>query len=700
MNVIAAQPIPIADAKLIAWVSLRDAAVAMRCSEGHLRRLCSDQYGPAKLARKSIDGSWEVARSVVIAKARQLNTEAGRDRAQLGELHREGYSSTAIAIAERKRGIVFALRDFTGHARTDDARLAEFCNHLKSTGALPAKGIKKLKPRTLWQWRSDYEARGLRGLIRSKYPTRGECPFGDKAREEFLRIMGSSTGIDVFQARDLVQGYVIQVGLGDDVDWVVPSPRTAQNWWKQNVPKGAKLLIRKGIHKFRAKGLPKIRRSYEGIAAGDVLCGDERTLDLMCRVPGDRGWRRIRPKLTAFMDVRSRKIVGWFIGEWANSDTILSTFKAGCLAMGMVCVTVIIDNGRDYKAVGGPARRNRRKWDEFNSSRVQTAFERLDITTQYALPRHPWSKMIESHFRTVKNRFDRLMVGFWGGSPDDRPADAEQWTKTNLLELPTLEQVREDFAALLESHHEAPQRGNAMNGLCPNQAFRQYVTTSPRQITEEALALICSTVKGPVKVSQDGVRYQGQHYGKWQDEVWRLQGREVFIAVDPVAADRVTICEQDGTPICVAMADKNIGQTREEVRDGQRHSARCTRVAKQYVHARDYLTKTPMQQIAARRKLAAQARQIPDSQLPAAAQTESIRLVRPDIAAATEKMQGAARKAAGAEALRRLNNANTAAESVNEFRRIDISQTPTPMDDESRPQFKRLDLAKMNGSEP
>jgi len=338
--------------------------------------------------------------------------------------------------------------------------------------------------------------------------------------------------------------------------------------------------------------------------------------------------------------------VGWHIGERANSDTILSSFKAACLAAETAPAEVIVDHGVDYKAVAGPPHSNR-KWDSFDAKHVATAFERLDIETHYAIVRHPWSKIIESHFNAIKNHFDRFMPSFWGGTPDERPFDADAWTKKNLDDLPTLEEVRQAFADFLDAHHEKPQRGRGMEGLSPRQAMRQFFTEEPRAVIPELLELMCCRMHGPVKVTRDGVRYKGITYGKFDHAVWRIQGKQVYVAVDPVEAGFVTLCNEDGAAICRAYADRNRGVTREEVRDAIAFQRRCEKVAKQYPRSRDYLIKTRPGQIANRQKLAAKARQIPDDQLPTPPKRERIKVVRPDLAASAARVK----RAVGAESM-------------------------------------------------
>lgn len=644
----AAKHVVLHEAMPTQFVALGIAAKRLGVSADHLGRQCKTKYQPIGLAMKH-HGRW-IVHTKADPRLSDLETWDSRDLRQIGELRAEYVSKRYIEIAETKRNILRDLDRFEPNGPDGDARRRRYINKLAAGGKIPCDGITKLSPRTLRSWldlyRQSGDAGGIKALVRRRYPERGSTSIGAAAWQFFLHVKHTGTGISVSSAYDQTLGFIIEQGHQERPEWALPALRTVQQNYDARIPLPARVLIDEGPNKFRAKCLPKISRSYDDVPAGHCFCGDERVLDFMARVPGDRGWRRIRPKLTAWLDVRSRMLIGWHIGERANSDTILSSFKAACLAAETAPAEVIIDHGVDYKAVAGPPRSNR-KWDSFDAKRVATAFERLEIEAHYAIVRHPWSKMIESHFNAVKNHFDRFMPSFWGGTPNERPFDADKWTNANLHDLMTLEEVRQAFGRFLDAHHEKPQRGDGMDGLSPRQALRQFFTQEPRAVTSDLLELICCRMHGPVKVTRDGVRYQGIIYGKFDHAVWRLQGKEVYVAVDPVEAGHVTLCAEDGAAICRAFADRNRGATQEELRDAISFQRRCEKVAKEYPRSRDYLLKTRPGQIANRQKLAAQARQIPDDQLPTPPKPERIKVVRPDIAASATRVK----RAVGAEAM-------------------------------------------------
>ena len=180
--------------------------------------------------------------------------------------------------------------------------------------------------------------------------------------------------------------------------WTWPSTdRIVQKWVKDEIPQPAKVMAREGPRAHYGKCRPKCQRDFEDIPAGYHWCGDERTLDFFVRVPDDRkGWRVIRPKFTAWVCVRSRKYLGWYLGERANSDTILASYKMGARLVGHGS-EFTIDNGRDYILFAGG---RRRKWDAFDENRIGAAIEQTGGVVHFAIKHSPASKMVESCFGT------------------------------------------------------------------------------------------------------------------------------------------------------------------------------------------------------------------------------------------------------------------------------------------------------------
>lgn len=684
------------------FLSVSDAAARLGKSDRQIRRDC-ERLEPLGLAVK-VAGEWYISKASGDPRLLDYETREGRDLRQATELAKEGRSAKDIRQAEARRDLVLAWEDCEIRAPNDKVRAARFIVRCQCDGTLLATGRRRLSYKRLTDWVRYYKEGGLRRLAGPGYPKRGETGFGEKARAMFVEVMRVGHRIHRTSARDQVVGYVRQNHLEDDPAWAVPAVRTVQIWYEKHIHPAAKALIDRGPHRMRATTIPKIRRNVlADYAAGELLVGDERTFDFMARQLGERGWYRVRLKLTAWRDAVSGRIVGWYIGEHANSDTILASFKMACLAMGTVPREAYIDNGLDYKSVGGPPRRNR-KWDHFDQERLETPSERLGVKVHYARSHAPWAKSIESTFAgTAGKGLDRFEAGFWGGTPAERPYDADKWTRTNIMELPTVDEVRERYAAGLAAYHETPRRSLGTEGLTPNQVFERYYTARPRRVDRDTLDLLCRKLAGPVQIGRDGVRYQRMRYGTFDEAVWRLQGREVWMLVDPIDRDSVILCQQDGTPICTANVDRPLGYKSEEVRERIAFQRRCEKAIKAYAPSRDYLLKTPAAQIAERRRLAAQARQIPDDALPPKPEPVSVELVRPDLAPAVEKL----RRAAGAEMLRRLHGTDAAARAVNQrgrryvdFAELAAKGEPAAEDESEKARRRSVDWAKMAEAQP
>jgi transposase InsO family protein len=428
------------------------------------------------------------------------------------------------------------------------------------------------------------------------------------------------------EKRQVATCYYIMRGKAIENDWQIPSLRSVQRH-VQGAPEDVKTLYREGRQAFRGKAEPKIRRAFDGIPSGEHIEGDERTCDFYVRVPSAKGWKRIRPIITAWLDRRSRIIFGWWLDARGNSDTILASFKRGVLDYGRP-KELTIDNGEDYKSVAGNPRKGSR-WSEFDDKRLRHCFSELDIKVHLTLPYTPWSKgQIESFFSTMAERFDKFMESYCGNKPENRPEGAN---RVLVEKLPTLEEARSRFGDFVNAYHQHPHTGDGMNGLCPAQAHEQYLA-GVAPVTPETLDYLCAKRIGPKRVGQNGIQHHHVVFGQRQGEVWKLRGRKVWLRVLPDVADRVWVETEDGKPICVAQAETIRGATQDDIRTAAKLRKDRKKAARTYFedvvpkrHAR------PIDDIHEAQRIAASADRI-DAPEPPTPMT--VRLTRPDIDAA------------------------------------------------------------------
>jgi len=479
-------------------------------------------------------------------------------------------------------------------------------------------GIKRLSTRTLYRWdgqKSHYDGRRVRGG--------GAAPLDPRVRDAYLQIALHANFENLGEAWRHARDTAEELGLP------MRSPAWFRRWFAREYPN---VFVRycKNKRKFEADCLPKLKRDYSDIAPLEWISLDGRVLDIMCRVPAARhGWRRCRPVLTGVLDVRTRMLVGWDLRECETSDGILAGLKMMHRNFG--CARHYhADNGEAYKAsIGGRLRKKRKL---LSDPRIDALCRETHAQRHTSIPYQAWAKMIESHWRTMKDRFDRYFWSFWGGSPDERPEGRDRETKLRLDQLPTLEEIREPFAAYLDRRHAEVIDGSGMFDLSPNLAMEQF-RSEVRPIDPDVLEFLCSRVVGPRKVTRDGVVWNNVGYGQFDEDVWKLQGREVYLRIDPDQADFVWICNEAGKPLCRASAGQITGATQEEVREAMRIRARMRKIVKEYAPARDFLLETTPAQIMQRKAAHAQRReQAQRAQLPAAVEP-AVTIVRPDLVA-------------------------------------------------------------------
>ncbi|GJM25071.1 MAG: hypothetical protein DHS20C16_14860 [Phycisphaerae bacterium] len=433
--------------------------------------------------------------------------------------------------------------------------------------------------------------------------------------------------------------------------WAWPSKRTIERRIKTDIPYMTLVLEREGERAFKSKCVPRIRRSYEDVPAGDVWCADECTLDFYCQVPnGKGGIKRGRPILTAWLDVRSRMFIGWHIGHRANSDTIVASFKMGVREHGPP-LEVHCDNGEDYKSVAGRSK----KWSAIDQQRLADLYSELEIKVHWAIPYEPQAKIIESHFRAVHGRFDKLFDSYCGNNPEARPDLAN---KIPVHRLPKLDEVREQFSKWLCAHHAKPQSGDSMYNLSPQQAMSQFRGKSVRPPLNDALLeFLCAKIVGPVKVTKDGVRHQGIQYGQGCDALYRLQGERVLLRVQPDRLDFVDVCDLNGRPVAKATNDRLTGATQDDIRTAMSRRKRARKIAREAASESAHATRRSTVSAV----IAAQHDRNKSEQIdtPPTDPPISVKAVRPDLREAVERIaSGATSSSDQARTNRRSNSAN------------------------------------------
>lgn len=251
---------------------------------------------------------------------------------------------------------------------------------------------------------------------------------------------------------------------------------------------------------FQDECAPYIKSMYDDLASNDIWVCDNHTFDVF--VDGGESDRPIRVYITGFLDVRSRKMVGWYVTDAPRSDATLYALRRGIERYG-VPKMIYSDNGREFLThdIGGRGFRKTAKTGEHEPPII---LQHLDIEFRTALVKNAKAKIIERAFREVKECFFRLFDGYTGGTVAERPERLKRTGKLagNFTRL-------EEFSGYVDTYIEGyfnkqAHKGEGMGGKTRDQVYAECLYEQ-RRATPEQLNLMMLRNSRMVKVQRSGV---------------------------------------------------------------------------------------------------------------------------------------------------------------------------------------------------
>jgi len=293
------------------------------------------------------------------------------------------------------------------------------------------------------------------------------------------------------------------------------------------IPRSVVTFRREGRKAWALTYEPILRRDYADLAVGEMFCGDHRELDFFVKVGG----KIQRPWLTAWMDLRTRLVVGWHLGLAPNSRTIALAFHHAVLACGRPAF-VYIDNGKDYKSHalnGREVVHGRIQYD----AETQGVFGGIGTGVIHALPYAARSKPIERWFRNLSDRFDREQPGWCGRNTMLRPEKLAREIKSGALL--TLDEVPAKLAAFIAAYNA---REHSELKCAPASLWEHATKEIPDART---LTLLLMKSK-PTRVWNDGIHLHTMRY--WASELSGVIGETVEVRYDPLDVSRLYVFHQ------------------------------------------------------------------------------------------------------------------------------------------------------------
>jgi putative transposase len=308
------------------------------------------------------------------------------------------------------------------------------------------------------------------------------------------------------------------------------------------IDEAAKAACRRGENYFHDHFDVYIDRDYTRYHSMQVVVADHKTFDFVSRVQRADGWHIVRLSLTCITDLRSRKILGWWIDEVPSTLTIIRAVKMMVERYGCP-EEFLVDNGKDFSScwfAGDAWNEQHKKFGKKERREVSCVLDDLGSLVHFCTPYRGQSKPIERFFGFVASEHDKSFDSYTGSNTSDRIDELKlYWGNFNggqkipVEELPTVEEVRAIFANFAEWfntkwHHG----GRGMAHKTPDTVFEENRST--RRIIPEGFRKYVWTRREVHAVQRNGVKVDGEWYYNQEMQLITGQQVEIRISIDDI----------------------------------------------------------------------------------------------------------------------------------------------------------------------
>lgn len=324
----------------------------------------------------------------------------------------------------------------------------------------------------------------------------------------------------------------------------------------------ARYLAANGAREWKNKMMLKARRETASLEVMEYVVGDEHTFDIWVQYTAPNGKiKAVRPKLVAWMDVKTRTIVGDVLCVDANSQTLKeSLVKMIYSDPGGVPKILHIDNGKDYtgETMTGQSRKNRKIDFDFDAETIGFYQSIGILEVGRSLPYQPWDKSIERFFSTVCSKFSKWFDSYTGTLTGSKTYAKRNKDIDRMLErgeLLTMEEFFDVWTAWKETkYHTREHRGlkeNHEKWLTPIELFengpRYMKAAPPREYAAMLLMKADLALVRNVGIQKFGVMYTDSELGKYI-------GQKVGIKWDIDDVTKLYVYDKEGRKICEAVS--------------------------------------------------------------------------------------------------------------------------------------------------
>lgn len=290
---------------------------------------------------------------------------------------------------------------------------------------------------------------------------------------------------------------------------------------------------------------PFVRRTFDQLRPNDVWSPDGHTFDAEVQHP--MHGRPFRPEITTFIDIATRRAVGWSVDLAESSYAVADALRFAVERCGIPAI-IYSDNGSGYK-------------NAMMADAVTGLIGRLGATPEHSLPYNSQARgVIERAHQTIWVAGAKALPAYMGAVMD-REARLQQFKLTRralraggampLMPWHVFVQWCEDRVA---DYNARPHR--SLGGLSPDAAWANHAANGwePERLAADELATLFRP-RVVRKLDRAEIRLFNNIY--FARELEEFHGLEAHIAYDIHDADRVWVYAPDGRLICEARVNGN-----------------------------------------------------------------------------------------------------------------------------------------------
>lgn len=325
--------------------------------------------------------------------------------------------------------------------------------------------------------------------------------------------------------------YKMMKKIGEEKGWVIPSYPTVYRY-VSSLPDYQKRL-REGKKSIEDNVFPYIERDYKKMKPGDWWVSDHHQLDVAVNLNG----KIIFPWITAWYDMKSRKILSFIFVETPNMNSINITLREAIRLYGKP-KNVLIDNGKDYRAkIFQGGEQKIRILNKEEVIRIKGLYEVMGIKAHFAIPYNAKSKPIERWFKTLEGQFGKIFRGYRGSNTKERPEKLVKEIKNK--EVFTLDMLQKLMKFYVSEYNN--EKRKVLQGRSAEEVFKEAVL---EKVDERELLLLTLKWKRALKMKRNGLFFLDQWYRN--DNYYEYIGKYVVPKYDPFDVSKIYVFDTEG----------------------------------------------------------------------------------------------------------------------------------------------------------